>query len=563
MQKNSKRKNQLWINIIEAKDLNPSPPNNPYCKIVLGKNIYRTHVIKNTTSPKWDETFFVDNFDQSEKQILYIYVQKKTIGKSHVYGMITVDVSKLQGGEIMKEWCPLQSKNGKNVELGQLNVVIRMEDLERSSSIIENLSESEIPSTNTKESIINGPRSESPVKDLEENMDSNHNEKSKEDSIDQKDLTTEKASEEEDQEISDFAANIISNLQKEITELKLKLGDQEKRKSKRRMTDFFKSSKDKMTSNNPVTIPKNTAVKSQKPTSSPEIFSAEPKAVVPTVSEEEEKAWLSKTEFNVGNFFNSSEEDRTIILQETFDATPLEIFKYIFSDQTNFFTDYHKMRDDYNIKVGKWEDHESFEKKREIEFTAPLNYKIGPSKTHNYETQRYHLTKERMILCIYSRAPEIMFGKYFQVEAFWEYLLIGERKTQLTIKFACPFSDYTVLKGTITKNAIKTYTDSHKMFIEISKNEINQCINLHEKNNGGSSDRILEVSTNNTNNSSGVASSENPKPELVKPTFQYQKPVEVKEAQKSDWLTDSNLKLIYYSNILVWIFIFFILFFKK
>ena len=102
-----------------------------------------------------------------------------------------------------------------------------------------------------------------------------------------------------------------------------------------------------------------------------------------------------------------------------------------------------------------------------------------------------------------------MFGKYFQVEAFWEFVSVGERKTQLTIKFGVPFSEYTVLKGnkkkkknflhffvlifflknsfyfliflgTITKNAIKTYTDSHKMFIELSKREIANCLKQYD-----------------------------------------------------------------------------------
>ena len=69
---------------------------------------------------------------------------------------------------------------------------------------------------------------------------------------------------------------------------------------------------------------------------------------VVVVTEEEEQKWLSKNEFVIGDFFNSSAEDREIILQDVYYATPLEIFKFIFSDNTTFFADYHKAREDFS-----------------------------------------------------------------------------------------------------------------------------------------------------------------------------------------------------------------------
>ncbi|KAL9276338.1 hypothetical protein ACSQ67_026116 [Phaseolus vulgaris] len=71
---------KLVVRVIESKNLPPTDPNglsNPYVRLQLGKQRFRTKVIKKNLNPKWNEEFSFRVHDLNEELVLSVMEEDK------------------------------------------------------------------------------------------------------------------------------------------------------------------------------------------------------------------------------------------------------------------------------------------------------------------------------------------------------------------------------------------------------------------------------------------------------------------------------------------------------
>ncbi|XP_052177984.1 C2 domain-containing protein At1g53590 isoform X2 [Diospyros lotus] len=110
------------VEVIEAVDMKPSDLNglaDPYVKMQLGTQRYRTAIQKKTLSPKWHEEFKIPIFTWESPNMLAIEV----LDKDHIFddglGECSVLINDLRDGQRYDMWLPLQ-----NIKMGRLHLAI-------------------------------------------------------------------------------------------------------------------------------------------------------------------------------------------------------------------------------------------------------------------------------------------------------------------------------------------------------------------------------------------------------------------------------------------------------
>jgi Ca2+-dependent lipid-binding protein len=122
---------KLVVRVIEAKNLPPMDPNglsDPYVRLQLGKQRFRTKVIKKNLNPKWDEEFSFKVDDLKEELLISVMDEDKFLIDDFV-GQLKVPMSLVFDEEIKSlgtAWYSLQpkSKKSKNKESGVCYVVL-------------------------------------------------------------------------------------------------------------------------------------------------------------------------------------------------------------------------------------------------------------------------------------------------------------------------------------------------------------------------------------------------------------------------------------------------------
>ncbi|WJX27368.1 hypothetical protein P8452_16192 [Trifolium repens] len=125
---------KLVVRVIEAKNLPPMDPNglsDPYVRLQLGKQRFRTKVIKKNLNPKWDEEFSFKVDDLKEELLISVMDEDKFLIDDFV-GQLKVRMSLVFDEEIKSlgtAWYSLQpkSKKSKNKESGELRLSIYFE----------------------------------------------------------------------------------------------------------------------------------------------------------------------------------------------------------------------------------------------------------------------------------------------------------------------------------------------------------------------------------------------------------------------------------------------------
>lgn len=116
---------KLVVRVIEAKNLPPTDPNglsDPYVRLQLGKQKFRTKVIKKSLNPKWDEEFSFRVDDLNEELVISVMDEDKFLIDDFV-GQLKVPISLVFDEEIKSlgtSWYTLQPKGKKfkNKETG-------------------------------------------------------------------------------------------------------------------------------------------------------------------------------------------------------------------------------------------------------------------------------------------------------------------------------------------------------------------------------------------------------------------------------------------------------------
>ncbi|GAU50961.1 hypothetical protein TSUD_378940 [Trifolium subterraneum] len=125
---------KLVVRVIEAKNLPAMDPNglsDPYVRLQLGKQRFKTKVIKKNLNPKWDEEFSFKVDDLKEELLISVMDEDKFLIDDFV-GQLKVPMSLVFDEEIKSlgtAWYTLQpkSKKSKNKESGELRMSIYFE----------------------------------------------------------------------------------------------------------------------------------------------------------------------------------------------------------------------------------------------------------------------------------------------------------------------------------------------------------------------------------------------------------------------------------------------------
>ncbi|AES64583.2 putative C2 domain, GRAM domain-containing protein [Medicago truncatula] len=125
---------KLVVRVIEAMNLPPTDPNglsDPYVRLQLGKQRFRTKVIKKSLNPKWDEEFSFKVDDLKEELVVSVMDEDKFLIDDFV-GQLKVPMSLVFDEEIKSlgtAWYSLQpkSKKTKYKEPGEIRLSVYFE----------------------------------------------------------------------------------------------------------------------------------------------------------------------------------------------------------------------------------------------------------------------------------------------------------------------------------------------------------------------------------------------------------------------------------------------------
>ncbi|XP_013391900.1 extended synaptotagmin-2-like isoform X2 [Lingula anatina] len=113
----------LRIHVVGAKDLMKADiafigkgKSDPYCKLRVGAQDFKTKVINNELNPTWNQ-FFEAIIDQRMGQILEVRVYDKDPDKDDKIGIVSVDISSVAEKGHMDSWLPLE-----NVDTGLIHL---------------------------------------------------------------------------------------------------------------------------------------------------------------------------------------------------------------------------------------------------------------------------------------------------------------------------------------------------------------------------------------------------------------------------------------------------------
>jgi len=180
---------------------------------------------------------------------------------------------------------------------------------------------------------------------------------------------------------------------------------------------------------------------------------------------------LSAEEERTINFLHDLGKLKELVCAEI-PVSVLKFFTLFYADESDFTHKYHEQRGDKELVVEKWSSHPQYGKSRTLNYRAPVNFSIGPSSTRLEEIQRYHLSKDRLLIEIVSIMHDIPYGDYFRVEARHEVTSIGQDLSRLTISVAVNFLKKTFFEGKINSGTLKESKESYERWVKLALDEV-------------------------------------------------------------------------------------------
>ncbi|EGC31812.1 hypothetical protein DICPUDRAFT_99088 [Dictyostelium purpureum] len=181
------------------------------------------------------------------------------------------------------------------------------------------------------------------------------------------------------------------------------------------------------------------------------------------------------------SILESQHSDFQELLSDNFNVSVVNFFRALYSDQCNFVHNYHVKRGDSNVNVKPWTFRDRFGTIREIEYVAPVNSPIGPDKTKIQETQRYHLTKTKLIVETDTIMLDIPYGDHFRIEAKWEVIETSAETCRLSISLCVRFIKKTWFKSKIETTTVKETKTSFDKWIQLAKQEVQKMLQIKPK----------------------------------------------------------------------------------
>jgi len=120
----------LNFKIIECKDLKGDDldgKSDPYVKYTYGKQSNKTEIIKDSSSPKFNNSLFKVTVTEEDEDIRFEAFDHDFMGKDDSLGYIEFKMNTFQKGEISDKWYPL--KNKKEQQAGQIHLAFHLDDV--------------------------------------------------------------------------------------------------------------------------------------------------------------------------------------------------------------------------------------------------------------------------------------------------------------------------------------------------------------------------------------------------------------------------------------------------
>eukprot|EP01114_Cavostelium_apophysatum_P010311 TRINITY_DN2388_c0_g1_i1.p1 TRINITY_DN2388_c0_g1~~TRINITY_DN2388_c0_g1_i1.p1 ORF type:complete len:712 (+),score=215.02 TRINITY_DN2388_c0_g1_i1:200-2335(+) len=186
-----------------------------------------------------------------------------------------------------------------------------------------------------------------------------------------------------------------------------------------------------------------------------------------------EDAFLTNEEETETGFLNSesSEFKKSEIVNEELPISMMKFFRVFFLT-SNFAKFYHEQRKDYEISVSEWTQTEGIGTTREVVYRAPLRHPIGPKSARCQETQRYVLTKTKLVIETYQLQYDIPYGDSFRIEGKWEITPVAANSCRLVVSAGVYFMKKTWFKGKIESASISELKQSFAQFVTLARQEI-------------------------------------------------------------------------------------------
>ena len=184
--------------------------------------------------------------------------------------------------------------------------------------------------------------------------------------------------------------------------------------------------------------------------------------------------------------------DMELLCEAEFPISAYHFFATFLSDKSSFLKDFHQEQGDKNVIFTQWKqmDAKFPGYMRNMTFSSPLGFSIGPESTHCDQTQRYSFYQyestagEEELALVYETSQintDVPYGDYFRVCTRWDIVDTSkhdksvandediEQYTNHTSAFrvylSVPFSKSTIMNGTIVQKTKAQCREFYEKFI--------------------------------------------------------------------------------------------------
>eukprot|EP00004_Rigifila_ramosa_P011096 TRINITY_DN2339_c0_g2_i6.p1 TRINITY_DN2339_c0_g2~~TRINITY_DN2339_c0_g2_i6.p1 ORF type:complete len:365 (-),score=68.45 TRINITY_DN2339_c0_g2_i6:43-1137(-) len=157
---------------------------------------------------------------------------------------------------------------------------------------------------------------------------------------------------------------------------------------------------------------------------------------------------------------------------QEYNMTAVQFFEMFWADSSSMCLDYRTARQDFDLKIGQWQDHATFGKIRELEYRVFTNAPIGPRTAKVNETQRYSWDKDKTVLFVESicHMTEVPYCDCFCIETKFSLSPIegAPQRTKLLLTTGVRFLKSCWIQDTIESNTNKKSKESYAQWIQMS-----------------------------------------------------------------------------------------------
>ncbi|KAH6825855.1 C2 calcium/lipid-binding and GRAM domain containing protein [Perilla frutescens var. hirtella] len=437
---------KLLVRVIEAKNLPPMESNgftNPYVKLQLGRQSFRSKAVKKCLNPSWSEEFIFKVDDLKRKLVVSVLDEEKCFNYDFV-GQIKVPVTwvfEAKDQSLGTAWYTLdsKSKNAKNKECGEILLNI---------SLLQKNTWLELPSTSD------------PIMSSKKYAESQHDSLSRSSSVESSPSRFEEEflSKEEKINAPTLAGRIAKIFNKNIDTTSI---------SSIEASDASE-------------------------TESVDSVSLEHKFVEPSSSVDFEELIRSlEMKEQSGDVPNCLPGG--VVLDQIYAIAPHELNSLLFSPDSNFFKSSADMQGSTDLQVRAWEFETNGESlKRVVSYTKPPTKLVKALKATEEQTYLKAKGGTFAVLAIVG-TPDAPYGKTFKAEVL--YCITpgpeqpsGEQSSQLVISWRINFSQSTMMKGMIESGARQGIKESFDQYEKLLSRHVKP---LDLKDMGSEKDQLL------------------------------------------------------------------------